>query len=78
MKEHEYNKFIDLMGELSMNFKGGTDKPQIRLYFLHLKKYKLLAVKRGVDYLISNRKYHDFPIIGCIKAAIEDSRIHEG
>jgi len=78
MKEHEYNNFIDLMAELSLNFKGDIDKKQIRLYFNRLKKYKLLAVQRGINYIIDNRKYPDFPVVGCIKEAIEDSRIYEG
>lgn len=78
MKEHEYDNFVDLMAELSLNFKGNVVNNQIRLYFDRLKKYKLLAVKRGIDYLIDNRKYHDFPVVGCIKEAIENSRVFEG
>jgi len=78
MKEYEYDNFVDLMAELSLNFKGNVVNDQIRLYFNRLKKYKLQAVKRGMDYLISNRKYNDFPVVGCIKEAIENSRVFEG
>jgi len=78
MKEHEYDNFVNLMGELSLIFKGNVSKKQIRLYFDRLRTYKLLAVQRGINYLIDNRKYPDFPVVGCIKEAIEDSRIFEG
>lgn len=75
MKEYEYISFVDLMKKLSLNFKGNMEKNQIRLYFNRLKKYKLSAVQRGINYLIDNRIYPDFPVVGCITEAIKNSRL---
>ena len=74
MKEYEYNNFVDLMQELSKNFKGEVDKDKIDLYFRKLKIYKLHAVKRGIDYLILTKVYHIFPIVGEIREAIKNSK----
>lgn len=74
MKLEEKPKFIDLMEKLERNFKGDVDIKKIDLYFDQLKKYKLHAVERGIDYLISTRVYTDFPIVGHISEAIKESR----
>jgi len=74
MKDIEYDDFTDLMNKLSLNFKGDCNIPKIDLYFDNLKKYKLHAIKRGIDYLISTRIYPDFPLVGHISKAIKNSK----
>lgn len=80
MLPEEKNEFIDLIEELSLNFKDfhtGTkecDLKKIDVYFQQLKKYKLAAVKRGIKYIINTRIYPDFPIVGQITQAIKDSK----
>lgn len=74
MKKDEYNDFVDLMELLSLNFKGEVTEEKIALYFDELKQYKLIAVERGIRFLISERIYPDFPIVGHIREAIINSR----
>lgn len=77
MKNEEYDNFVDLMEKLHQNFKGEIDIPKIKMYFSQLKKYKLFAVNRGINYIIDTRIYPDFPIVGQIVKAIKDSK-HRG
>ena len=74
MKPEEWHDFIDLMEDLSKNFRGEIDTPKMKLYFYQLKRYKLSAVRRGVEYLIDTKVYPDFPIVGHITKAIKDSK----
>lgn len=80
MLPEEKYKFIDLMKELSLNFKGfhtnnkQDDLKKVDLYFEELKRYTLKAVKRGIKYIISTRIYPDFPMVGHIVQAIKDSK----
>ena len=80
MKNNEYKAFVDLMAELSLNFRGfktgksEKDIQKLKMYFNHLKDYKFHAVKRGVDYLINTKIYPDFPIIAHIVEAIKNSK----
>jgi len=74
MKNNEYNKFVDLIKKLSSNFKPKPDKEKIDFYFYELKKYKLNAVERGINYLIHTRVYPTFPIVGEITEAIKNTR----
>lgn len=74
MKDNEYSDFVDLMEKLSLNFKGEIDEKKIDLYFNELKHYKLSAVSRAINYVISTRIYSDFPIVGVISKAIKDSK----
>lgn len=74
MKDIEKDDFIDLMRKLSLNFKGDINIEKINLYFDNLKKYKLNAIKRGIEYLILTRTYIDFPLVGHISEAIKNSK----
>lgn len=74
MTNEEYNKFVDLIHELSKNFDGNINTKKIQFYFYKLKKYKYESIKRAINYLINKRVYHSFPIVGEIVTAIKDSK----
>jgi len=73
MKNNDYDKFVDLMKKLSINFKGDINTSKIVFYFNELKKYKINAVERGINHLINIRVYPSFPIVGEIVTAIKDT-----
>jgi len=79
IREREYQHFLTLMLILQTIFdRDAVSEQKLELYYEYLSDLSLVEMKRGVDAIVSTRRYTSFPTVAEIREAalgITDDRV---
>jgi hypothetical protein len=66
MKDNDKPRFAELMIEMGIASGVPVSKTIMRVYWKHLKSYKLEFVEKGINNAINGNSYKMLPLIGTI------------